>query len=263
MLKRFPQLSSISSGDLLRDNVRRKTALGRTDRVSTIIIRLIHNAGLQAESIMKTGALIPDSTILRLITSELTTRGWIKTPKSQKPLTLNSMGASLNPMDSVTAGADDIDNYITSEPSKDVKYDYSDSPDASFILDGFPRTAAQADQLDAFFPINLVVELKTPVSVILDRICNRWTHPASGRVYNTTFNAPKVDGKDDVTGEPLVQRDDDNPETWRARLSKFEETSKPLLDHYDKLGVLWRVEGNSSDEISPKLFEEFGRRFAA
>jgi len=245
MLKRFPQLSSISSGDLLRDNVRRKTALG-----------------LQAESIMKTGALIPDSTILRLITSELTARGWIRSPESQKPLTLNSMGVSVNPLDNVMTGADDIDNYITSPPDKTTKYDYSDSPDASFILDGFPRTAAQADQLDAFFPINLVVELKTPTSVILDRICNRWVHPASGRVYNTTFNAPKVAGKDDVTGEALVQRDDDKPETWKARLSKFEETSKPLLDHYERLGVLWKVEGNSSDEITPKLFEEFGRRFA-
>ncbi|KAG9817543.1 hypothetical protein KCU63_g18812, partial [Aureobasidium melanogenum] len=79
--------------------------------------------------------------------------------------------------------------------------------------------------------------------------------------YNTTFNAPKVDGKDDITGEPLIQRDDDKPETWMARLNKFEETSQPLLEHYDKLGVLWRVDGNSSDEITPKLFDEFNKRF--
>ncbi|KEQ99060.1 hypothetical protein AUEXF2481DRAFT_62218 [Aureobasidium subglaciale EXF-2481] len=189
MLKRFPQLASISSGDLLRDNVRRRTPLG-----------------IQAESLMKAGALVPDSTILRLITND-------------------------------------------------------DQPSASFILDGFPRTVDQAIQLDKLIPINLVVQFNTPTSVILDRICNRWIHAPSGRVYNTTFNAPKVDGKDDITGEILVQRDDDKPETWMARLKKFEETSQPLLAHYDKLGVLWRVDGNSSDEISPKLFDEFNKRF--
>ncbi|KEQ82285.1 adenylate kinase [Aureobasidium pullulans EXF-150] len=198
MLKRFPQLASISSGDLLRDNVRRRTPLG-----------------IQAESLMKAGSLVPDSTILRLITNELTTRS----------------------------------------------YDFSDQPSASFILDGFPRTVDQAIQLDRLVPINLVVQLNTPTSVILDRICNRWIHAASGRVYNTTFNAPKVDGKDDITGEALIQRDDDKPETWMARLKKFEETSLPLLEHYDKLGVLWKVDGNSSDEISPKLFDEFNKRF--
>ena len=86
-------------------------------------------------------------------------------------------------------------------------------------------------------------------------------HAPSGRVYNTGFNKPKVEGKDDVTGEPLTKREDDGEETWRARLKKFEETSEPLLEHYEKQGVLWRVEGNSSDEISPKLFREFEKRF--
>jgi len=80
-------------------------------------------------------------------------------------------------------------------------------------------------------------------------------------VYNTDFNAPKVPGKDDVTGEPLTQREDDSVDTWRQRFKKFEETSRSLLDHYDQKGCLWRVEGNSSDEISPKLFAEIERRF--
>ena len=96
----------------------------------------------------------------------------------------------------------------------------------------------------------------------MDRICNRWIHMKSGRTYNTTFNAPRQAGKDDVTGEALAQHDDDKPEVWQARLKQFEEASLPLLEHYDKLGVLWTVNGNSSDEISPKLFEEFERRFA-
>ncbi|KAG9552852.1 adenylate kinase, partial [Aureobasidium melanogenum] len=179
MLQRFPQLASISSGDLLRDNVRRRTPLG-----------------IQAESLMKAGSLVPDSTILRLITNELTTRGWLTPSTTQKPLILNSVTSSFN---TVTSSQDD---YITPTTAHQRQYDFSDQPNASFILDGFPRTVDQAIQLDKLIPINLVVQLNTPTSVILDRICNRWIHAASGRVYNTTFNAPKVEGKDDVTGEP-------------------------------------------------------------
>ena len=211
---------------------------------------------------MKAGALVSDGTILRLIMSELTTRGWLKTAGVPRMLTLNSVAASWNPLNAFSATEHEQDDYMTPERSHDSQLEYSDRPEASFILDGFPRTEAQAVQLDKQIPINLVVHLKTPVEVILDRICNRWVHAASGRVYNTTFNAPKVAGKDDVTGEALTQREDDCPKTWRARLQKFEETSEPLLEHYDKLGVLWRVEGNSSDEISPKLFDEFAKRFA-
>ncbi|KAJ9625047.1 Adenylate kinase 2 [Taxawa tesnikishii (nom. ined.)] len=227
MLKRFPQLASISSGDLLRENVRNRTALG-----------------IQAEAIMKTGGLVPDSTIIRLILSELTTRGWLR-PAGRKPVTLNSMAASLGPLYSFASppAAQEEDNYITPAPNMEME--------CLVHLGWFPRTAIQAQQLDKLIPINLVVNIRTPTEVILDRICNRWVHEKSGRVYNTTFNAPKVPGRDDVTGEPLVQRDDDKPETWLTRLAKFEETSKPLLEHYDKLGILWKVEGNSSDEITP------------
>lgn len=138
----------------------------------------------------------------------------------------------------------------------------SQSPSASFILDGFPRTAGQASRLDALIPINLVVSLITPVNIILSRIASRWVHAPSGRVYNTDFNAPKVAGKDDLTGEPLTKRADDDEETWKSRLKKFDDTSQPLLDHYDRKGVLWTVKGNSSDEITPKLFQELESRFA-
>lgn len=81
-------------------------------------------------------------------------------------------------------------------------------------------------------------------------------------MYNTGFNKPRVAGRDDVTGEALMKREDDGEETWRARLRKFDETSEPLLEHYDRKGILWRVEGNSSDEISPKLYGEVERRFS-
>jgi adenylate kinase len=110
--------------------------------------------------------------------------------------------------------------------------------------------------------VNFVVHLLTPPTAIISRVAARWIHAPSGRVYNTDFNPPKVRGKDDVTGEPLTQRLDDSADTWKQRFKKFEETSKALLEHYDQKGCLWHVEGNSSDEISPKLFAEIERRFA-
>lgn len=236
LMKRFPELSSISSGDLLRLNVRNRTPLG-----------------IQAESKMKVGALVSDSMILRLIINELTNRGWL-TSDAIRPYTVYTSSISMESNDTV-------DSVFIPSPLRAQKYNYSDSPSASFILDGFPRTAAQASQLDDLIPINLVINISTPTDIIIDRICNRWVHAPSGRVYNTTFNAPKIEGKDDITGEPLTRREDDDPEVWKARLKSFEETSLPLLEHYDKLGVLWTVKGNSSDEITPRLFKEFGKRF--
>jgi adenylate kinase len=185
-------------------------------------LSLTPSTGRQAEAAMQSGNLVPDSMILNLISSELKAKGWLPDASSSSPTLL---------------------------------------PSASFILDGFPRTAAQASSLDTLVPINFVVHLLTPPSVILSRIASRWVHEPSGRVYNTDFHAPKVPGRDDVTGEPLTQREDDSIETWKQRLRKFEETSKALLEHYDRRGCLWRVEGNSSDEITPQLFAEVERRF--
>jgi adenylate kinase len=206
---------------------------------------------------MKSGALVPDAMILRLILNELKTRGWLFSPGGPEILTLSSATA--------TATADDfeMDPYINSPVLDHLSSPpmTSDDPSASFILDGFPRTHGQATQLDTLIPINFVVSLKTPFAAIMERIAGRWVHAPSGRIYNTTFNAPKVPGRDDVTGEPLTKRADDDEETWRARLKKFEETSEPLLEHYAKKGVLWEVQGNTSDEITPKLYAEFQRRF--
>lgn len=203
---------------------------------------------------MKTGALVPDAMILRLIVNELTTRGWIR-DSTIRPYAVYSSSVG---MEDTTVDSVHIPSQIRTS-----RYTFSDRPSTSFILDGFPRTAGQAMQLDAIVPINFVVNLNTPTDIIIDRICNRWVHEPSGRVYNTTFNAPKAEGKDDVTGEPLTRRADDDPEVWKARLKRFKENNEPLLEHYDKLGVLWEVNGNSSDEITPKLFEEFSRRFGA
>lgn len=230
-----------------------------------LFVLILDFIGIQAESLMHRGALVPDSTILRLILNELTTNGWLTRNATwpERKLTLNFMADTATPLSAFAQPVEDT--YITPPPriSRAAdEYTFSESPDASFILDGFPRTATQATQLDALIPINLVVDIKTPTNIIMDRICNRWIHAPSGRTYNLTFNAPKVEGKDDVTGEPLTQRPDDRPEVWENRLKQFEEISLPLLEHYDKLGVLWTVEGNSSDEISPKLFKEFENRFS-
>ncbi|KAK4940152.1 Adenylate kinase 2 [Elasticomyces elasticus] len=225
LIKRFPQLCSIATGDLLRDNVKNKTPLG-----------------VQAETYMNDGGLVPDPLILNLILTELTSRKWLQT-------------------------SDTTDNIIAAlgrgngSASSVVKA--SNAPETSFILDGFPRTAPQAQALSHLLPINLVFKLVTPVDIILSRMANRWIHMASGRVYNVGFNDPKVAGKDDVTGEPLIQREDDSEATWRKRLAKFDQTSKTLLDFYREKdpNLVVTVEGNSSDEISPQIFAEIENRF--
>ena len=202
---------------------------------------------------MRSGSLVPDAAILSLILSELKTKGWLNGSST-------SAGASQasTPSPAPSDPASDPSAAHSPPPSPD---DISDSPTASFILDGFPRTATQASKLASYIPINLVVSLHTPHDIILQRITSRWVHAPSGRVYNTTFNAPKVAGRDDATGEPLVQREDDREETWRERLRKFEETSRPLLEWYESQELLWKVQGNSSDEITPHLVGEVERRF--
>lgn len=203
---------------------------------------------------MKAGTLVPDTMILRLIVNELTTRGWLRDDNLRPYSVYASAG--------MEAADPTVDSISIPSDLRAARYSYSDDPAASFILDGFPRTAGQAQQLDELIPINMVVNIDTPAEIILDRICNRWVHEPSGRVYNTTFNPPKAPGLDDVTGEPLTRRSDDNPDVWKARLQTFKESSEPLLEHYDKMGVLVTCSGNSSDEITPKLIKEFSKRFA-
>ncbi|GMM28338.1 adenylate kinase [Martiniozyma asiatica (nom. inval.)] len=130
----------------------------------------------------------------------------------------------------------------------------------SFLLDGFPRTLGQAKLLDTTLGesghnINLVVELNVPIDVIVDRVCNRWIHPSSGRVYNLKYNPPKVTGKDDITGEDLVQRQDDTEETVRIRLNKYLEEVDALREYYKERGVWTSVSGETSDIVFPKLLK--------
>ena len=102
-----------------------------------------------------------------------------------------------------------------------------------YLFDGFPRTTPQADAMkDAGVGIDYVLEIDVPDSAIVERMSGRRVHPASGRTYHVKFNPPKVEGKDDVTGEDLIQRDDDKEETVTKRLAVYHNQTKVLVDYY-------------------------------
>jgi adenylate kinase len=104
-----------------------------------------------------------------------------------------------------------------------------------YLFDGFPRTIPQAEALkEAGIPIDAVVEIDVPDEEIIKRMSGRRVHPGSGRTYHVVFNPPKVEGKDDVTGEDLIQRDDDKEETVRARLGVYHEQTEPLIAFYTR-----------------------------
>jgi len=108
-------------------------------------------------------------------------------------------------------------------------------PDCSkgYLFDGFPRTIPQADALKhAKVALDFVIEIEVPEQDIIERMSGRRVHPASGRSYHLTFNPPKFAECDDLTGEPLVQRDDDKEETVRHRLTVYQKQTRPLVDYY-------------------------------
>ncbi|MDK9724487.1 MAG: adenylate kinase [Sterolibacteriaceae bacterium MAG5] len=111
-----------------------------------------------------------------------------------------------------------------------------------YMFDGFPRTIPQAEAMkEAGVPIDYVLEIDVPDSEIVTRMSGRRVHVASGRTYHVKFNPPKVEGKDDVTGEPLIQRDDDQEETVKKRLDVYHSQTKPLVEYYSK----WAAAGDA------------------
>ena len=103
-----------------------------------------------------------------------------------------------------------------------------------YLFDGFPRTIAQADAMkDNGINVDYVLEIDVPDELIVERMSGRRSHPASGRVYHTKFNPPKADDLDDITGEPLVQRDDDKEETVMKRLAVYHNQTEVLLGYYN------------------------------
>nr|AEE61758.1 unknown [Dendroctonus ponderosae] len=124
-----------------------------------------------------------------------------------------------------------------------------------WLLDGFPRTVAQAKALWEIYRLDVALNLVVPFPVIIDRVKGRWVHLPSGRVYNEGFNSPKVPGKDDVTGEPLIQREDDKPEVVQKRLEQYDQLTRPVIEFYRDKGILQEFSGNTSDEIWPKVLD--------
>ncbi|SVC05454.1 uncharacterized protein METZ01_LOCUS258308 [marine metagenome] len=130
-----------------------------------------------------------------------------------------------------------------------------------YLLDGFPRNRKQAEKLDEMLQrsgqhIDCVIEIQVDEEAVVRRIGGRRFHLASGRSYHVEFNPPKVANRDDKTGEELVQRDDDNEETVRARLKTYAEQTAPLSDHYRKQNLLKTIDGmGNPEEVYQRLRE--------
>jgi len=136
--------------------------------------------------------------------------------------------------------------------------------DKSWLLDGFPRTVVQAEELQKHHALDLVLNLDVPFATIRERLEKRWIHSPSGRVYHTEWNPPKSPGIDDVTGEALIQREDDKPATVTARLQHYGNLTTPVLEFYDKLKILTSFHGTESNVIYPKMQEfmdEFMKKY--
>lgn len=127
-----------------------------------------------------------------------------------------------------------------------------------FLLDGFPRTVAQAEALEELLAsldrkLDYVLNVDVPEQLLMDRLTGRRVSPTSGRTYHVIFNPPKVEGKCDVDGSDLIQRDDDKPETVKKRLEVNQKQAKPLFDFYSEKGYLRNIKG---DQDIDKVFDD-------
>ena len=185
------KIPQVSTGDILRDAVKRGTPLG-----------------LQAKDFMEAGKLVPDEVVIGLVREKLT------------------------------------------------------SPECApgYILDGFPRTVAQAEALDRMFKetgssgLDHVVSFDVPNVEIIRRLSGRRSCPACQTVYHIEYDPPRREGRCDKCGEALVQRTDDKPETVEARLKVFDQQTSPLVAYYQKRGLLRRVDATAGiDQVSARL----------
>lgn len=169
----------------------------------------------------------------------------------------------------------DAGHLVSDDIIVDLVLERLAQPDCAhgYLFDGFPRTIAQADALrHARVGIDVVLEISVPDAEIVERISGRRVHPASGRTYHVHNHPPRVAGLDDVTGEPLVQRDDDREEIVRKRLEVYHGQTKPLVDYYSA----WAASGDAGapryrsvtgvgtvDEIQTRVLEALERRAGA
>jgi adenylate kinase len=145
----------------------------------------------------------------------------------------------------------DAGELVTDELIINLVKERLQAPDCAngYLFDGFPRTLPQAEAMkEAGVPIDYVLEIDVPFDAIIDRMSGRRTHPASGRTYHVKFNPPKVEDKDDVTGEPLIHRDDDMEETVKKRLDVYVAQTKPLVDYYNQ----WARRGAENGLTAPQ-----------
>ncbi|RIB29553.1 adenylate kinase-domain-containing protein [Gigaspora rosea] len=137
-----------------------------------------------------------------------------------------------------------------------IQNELQNNPDCKqgFILDGFPRTVPQAEKLDAMLEkdkkkLDHAVELVIDDNLLVSRVTGRLIHPSSGRTYHKVFNPPKVPGKDDATGEPLIQREDDNAETLKKRLATYHKQTAPVVDYYKQKNIWSGVDASQNPEV--------------
>ena len=139
----------------------------------------------------------------------------------------------------------------------------------SFVLDGFPRTVAQAEALDALLgrlaePLTAVLLFDADRETLIARLAGRWSNPRTGRTYHTVFNPPRIAGIDDEDGGPLVQRPDDTREVVTERLATYDEKTKPLVTYYEQAHLLARIDGlKSIDAVTADVLRAVGGREAA
>jgi adenylate kinase len=133
---------------------------------------------------------------------------------------------------------------------------------SGYLFDGFPRTLPQAEAMrQAGVEIDYVLEIDVPDEEIVARMSGRRVHPGSGRVYHVRFNPPRIEGRDDATGEPLVMRDDDREQTVRKRLEVYRAQTRPLVEYYQRLAPrkLRRISGRGGvDEVSQRALAALG-----
>jgi adenylate kinase len=187
---------------MLRAHVSRKTPLGR-----------------EAKKIMDQGGLVSNEIMFGMIKEELENNAECKKGYGTSCSSTTYFPLSLKL------------HYLTKHSNR-------------FILDGFPRTVPQAERLDAMLArrnekLDHAVELRIDDELLVARITGRLVHPASGRSYHKIFNPPKESMKDDVTGEPLIQRSDDNEATLKKRLLTYHDQTAPVVDYYRKTGI-WK-----------------------
>lgn len=123
----------------------------------------------------------------------------------------------------------------------------------NWLLDGFPRTLNQAEALTQYEQLDTVIHLDVPFLTIIDRIRERWVHMPSGRIYHNTFHPPQTPGKDDITGDDLVQREDDKPEAVQQRLQLYQQETAPMLLYYKQKNILNTFSGTESNAIWPHV----------